>query len=231
MKVKKKSEQIVKPNWRRWNRSIECEKKKRTTNKKYTRLLPSPPHLIRKQYNIHILTIPTRTVCAVQNAIISSYMLSLARSVSSFQHFNVLSNSGLSFAIFYCFCFSFFPAHSRSIVFFCCSFGILYFFIYKNPSLLLPPRTTFMFRLLYVLCVRFASFHSVCDSNILFCFVVSSLSIAFVGIAKEWNENVLDFSTFLWVVWWFSCFWHRVFHINIFFFSFYFAFTCRYSRR
>lgn len=108
MKVKKKSEQIVKPNWRRWNRSIECEEKKRTTNKKYTRLLPSPPHLIRKQYNIHILTIPTRTVCAVQNAIISSYMLSLAHSVSSFQHFNVLSNSGLSFAIFYCFCFSFF---------------------------------------------------------------------------------------------------------------------------
>lgn len=134
--------------------------KKRTTNKKYTRLLPSPPHLIRKQYNIHILTIPTRTVCAVQNAIISSYMLLLARSVSSFQHFNVLSNSGLSFAIFYCFCFSFFQRVLflyRLFLLFVWHF--ILFYIQKSFSIIATPHYVYVsFALCFVCALRKFSF-------------------------------------------------------------------------
>lgn len=44
--------------------------------------------------------------------------------------------STLTLAIFYCFCFSL----------------VLYFFIYTNPSLLLPPRTTFMLPFALAMC-------------------------------------------------------------------------------
>lgn len=159
------------------------------------------PHLIRKQYNIHT---PTRTVCAVQNAIISSYMLSLFDSlcIHCFQHFNVLSNSGLSFAIFYCFCF--FSTFSFDVRFSFYTFFFLHTHIYVYQILLYYCHSALRLCFVCSMSMCAVSFHSVFDSNILFCFV---FYISFFrAIRKPMKWKCFRLFHFLVSCWWFSCF-------------------------
>lgn len=128
--------------------------------------LPSPSSFfqwIRIDYNTQY-TEQKNERCVVQNAIISSYMLYPVFSALTWSSHSLSRARPLSLVLipFHCYVLLFF----FSMYVFSSASRFLLFFIYTNPSLLLPPRTTFMMPFTMLYAAKFSL--AFVNSNILF---------------------------------------------------------------